>query len=261
MSEAWISEINRIIKTKLVRKERVRPMEQERQPTRYEHIYNDLRFQIQIGDFKPGDQLPSERTLARDYDVSRMTIREAFERLAFEHLIRREQGRGSFILGAPYTYTFGSGERFVDVIQAHDDDVSFQLVDMRMMKPDAQIQQKMNILAFDRVCMCQYLVLAQGRPVLYETQYVLVDAFPLQEAIAHSDIEAFVAATHSIALTKTTQSFTVGKLNAALALLLQAHEQDSSLTVSELDYVDNQVVAYRRIIALGHDFKYDIATT
>ena len=56
-----------------------------------------LRGKIASGEWKPGDMVPSERELSEQYHISRMTARQALSELATEGLLRREQGRGTFV--------------------------------------------------------------------------------------------------------------------------------------------------------------------
>lgn len=63
----------------------------------YQTIYNDLAEKIKNGFYKSGDKLPSEKELADEYNVSRITSKKALEMLADEGLIIRAPGRGSFV--------------------------------------------------------------------------------------------------------------------------------------------------------------------
>ena len=63
----------------------------------YFQIEMDLRKKIVDGGFKPGHLLPSERELVRSYNVSRLTVREAINRLVGQGLVVKKQGKGTFV--------------------------------------------------------------------------------------------------------------------------------------------------------------------
>ena len=52
---------------------------------------------ILYGDFTPGDQLPTERKMAVITGSSRVTVRRAYEQLEAAGILKREQGRGTFV--------------------------------------------------------------------------------------------------------------------------------------------------------------------
>jgi DNA-binding FadR family transcriptional regulator len=56
-------------------------------------IAQQLRAQIACGELRPGDSLPSESELLKDFGISRPTLREALRVLESETLI--QLGRGS----------------------------------------------------------------------------------------------------------------------------------------------------------------------
>ncbi len=63
----------------------------------YAQLSDALIHHIQSRDLKPGDSIPSEAELTRHYGISRMTVRLAMQRLATEGLIRKVQGKGTFV--------------------------------------------------------------------------------------------------------------------------------------------------------------------
>lgn len=72
-------------------------MSTEKLELRYLDLKNDICAQIYKGTYENGKRIPSERQLAMDYDVSRITVRKALELLEEESLIRREVGNGTLV--------------------------------------------------------------------------------------------------------------------------------------------------------------------
>jgi len=64
---------------------------------RYAQIKTYIRNQIESGQWKVGERIPSENQLAEDFVVSRMTARRAVQELADEKLLQRAPGLGTFV--------------------------------------------------------------------------------------------------------------------------------------------------------------------
>lgn len=63
----------------------------------YRQLKRGLLDCIESGSWGPGHLVPSEAELIRQYGVSRTTVRQALGELVSEGVLRREQGRGTFV--------------------------------------------------------------------------------------------------------------------------------------------------------------------
>ena len=63
----------------------------------YRRIQLALQKRIEAGELQPGDSVPSERELARSYEVSLMTARHALAEMEREGLVDRRRGAGTFV--------------------------------------------------------------------------------------------------------------------------------------------------------------------
>jgi GntR family transcriptional regulator len=67
----------------------------------YVEIADLLRRQMERGIWPAGQRLPTLEELARQYGVARVTVRQAMDVLSREGRILRQQGKGTFVAGAP----------------------------------------------------------------------------------------------------------------------------------------------------------------
>lgn len=68
---------------------------------KYHQVKQHLKNLIRRGELAPGDLLPSENTLVKEFNFSRHTIRQAIGELENEGLVQRQQGRGTFCACQP----------------------------------------------------------------------------------------------------------------------------------------------------------------
>ncbi len=63
----------------------------------YLQLKNKIKKEIRTGILKPGDKIPSETQMQKEYGMSRVTVRNAMAELEVEGYIIKVQGKGSFV--------------------------------------------------------------------------------------------------------------------------------------------------------------------
>ncbi|QEC47770.1 GntR family transcriptional regulator [Baekduia soli] len=67
----------------------------------YFQVAEDLRRRLAGGEWRTGERIAPEIALARDYAVSRVTVRQALAQLAKDDLLERKRGSGTYVRPQP----------------------------------------------------------------------------------------------------------------------------------------------------------------
>lgn len=119
-----------------------------------------------IRDMEVGEMLPTEAELCEAYGVSRTTVRKALERLAYEGLVHRVQGKGTFV--APPKLK----GRYVQTSAGFYDEASSRGLHLR-----TEILEQVRVEAHDRIA--AELGLRAGDPVMKLVRLRFVDEAPM----------------------------------------------------------------------------------
>ena len=76
---------------------------------KYEQIVSWVRAEIESGAIRQGDRLPSENVLAKQFQVSRQTIRRAMEALTMDGIV---EGRRRHICVGKHPEIYGEGDPY-----------------------------------------------------------------------------------------------------------------------------------------------------
>ncbi|MBL1213023.1 MAG: GntR family transcriptional regulator [Ignavibacteriae bacterium] len=154
----------------------------ENRAPRYYQIFQDIYNKIDEGDFKNGDQLPSEAELCKAYNVSRGTLREGLKLLFQYGLLVREQGRGTFVtvhkIGQDVNQLMG----FTSLMQSHNKKASGKILETHTKLPNPIVKQLMQLDDNEEVVRIIRLRYGDDKPLIIERSYFTERLFkPLQE--------------------------------------------------------------------------------
>lgn len=149
-----------------------------------------LRNAIASGLFHAGDQLPPESELAKRYSVSRITIRNALQRLEEDGLISRSRGRGTFVRD---TNTRPSKiERRITSLLNFEDDIlrtgltpRVKVLEIERAVPPEPMRRLLDVGDDAEVVHVRRLGEVDGEPLWFESRYF---SPTVGETICHLDL-------------------------------------------------------------------------
>ncbi|WP_119318657.1 GntR family transcriptional regulator [Companilactobacillus formosensis] len=64
---------------------------------KYKEVANSLRKAIQAGKYEPGENLPDQNQIAKNFNTTRITVHKALQLLMVEGMIYSKRGAGTFV--------------------------------------------------------------------------------------------------------------------------------------------------------------------
>jgi GntR family transcriptional regulator len=104
----------------------------------YLQVYTEIREKIISGTLLEGFSLPSERRLAQDLKISRVTLRMALELLEQEELLRRRHGSGTYVAKKRIVQPLSSLSSFSDDMRSRGLKPGGKLLSLERVRPSPQ---------------------------------------------------------------------------------------------------------------------------
>ena len=185
---------------------------------RYRRIEGALR--ARIASLEPGARLPSDAELQAEFGVSRMTARNAMQRLADEGLVAREPGRGSFVAEPPAHRRSDRLMTFTREMRRRGRVPSSRILSRALRPATAADRSALRLDVGDAVVEVRRLRCADGTPIAVERAVLVADCAPTvltADLEAGSLHEALAAAGHHLRRgTGTIEAAASGPEDAAL---------------------------------------------
>ncbi|GAB6876325.1 GntR family transcriptional regulator [Thermaerobacter litoralis] len=213
----------------------------------YQEIMDEIRRQIREGHLRPGDRIPSERELAERFGASRMTVRHALNQLAWEGVIVRRQGQGSFVaepkipLGLQFLTSFSEDMRRRGLVP------SSRLLSVAVVEADPGTAEALGLVVDRRVTSIRRIRYADNQPLSLEHVQV---PYRLLPALADHVRQVFKGSPRSsfslyefftragIGLHRARQTVEAAVATADMARLLHVPEGAPLLLLTRVSYDD-----------------------
>jgi GntR family transcriptional regulator len=222
----------------------------------YRQLVDDIVQKIESGEVKPGDRLPSEREIAEDLKVSRVTARQALDTLEQLGLVYREQGRGTFA-AEPRLHHVEGFSSFTDYVVRRGRRPSSRIIKQEIITPDESLRNMLKLEPGEQVLHLVRLRLADSTPLALQSAYVPHRICPGLdgENLASQSLFDTLREKYSVYATWTDPEICAAAASETEARLLDLEPGAPVLVVDALTYTDTfDVVERVRTVYRGTDF-------
>ena len=139
----------------------------------YMRIYDELRSQIQHGEFCPGQKLPTEYELMQQYGASRGTVRRALNQLVVEDYIMRTPAKGSFVTYNKVQVNLSRMMGFTDMLRSNNKTPSGKLLKVALLEAaEKDVREALEITSLHKVYLVCRLRYMDGVLISLENTYI-----------------------------------------------------------------------------------------
>ncbi len=189
----------------------------------YRVIYDDIVAQIQSGALQPAAQIASENDLAKQYGVSRMTVRQALELLGSDDLVIRKQGSGTFVREHPRRGRRLSRLRsFADELASSGDHLASEVVRAELASAPDEVADALRLDPGDTVNRLTRVRRVDGVAAALQDAWVPYAVAPglVREPLAEGSLYRTLSERYGVELQWADQSMTAATLEPDEARLL-----------------------------------------
>ena len=140
--------------------------------TLYAKIEETIATEIAQGDYRPGDQLPTEDELLQRFQVSRITVRRAIQNLVGRGLLEIRRGLGTFVLEPRIEAELTKLTGFVEDMHAAGRKATARVVSQRVVTASARVAERLQLTTGTRVMRIERVRLADGVPISFDETYL-----------------------------------------------------------------------------------------
>lgn len=134
----------------------------------YIQIHNQIKKDIEAGVWAVGDRIPSERELALEFNVSRMTLRQAVQTLVEEGILERQVGAGTFVARKKVQEKMTGVTSFTELMEEQGKKPSSRTVSYLVTTPSLSEMERLKLKDDEKVLRMERIRYADEVPICFE---------------------------------------------------------------------------------------------
>lgn len=224
----------------------------------YHQLEDAILVEVRAGRWKAGDRLPTEDQWARQFRVSKITVRQALADLAQRGYVRREQGRGTFLQQPPFDEGPRELTSFSDEMRGHGVAPASKVIEQGVVPATAEVAAHLSIDANAPVFRLHRLRLADGTPMGVQTAYLPLALVPGIDRLSFSGSSLYqvLVDRYSLRAAGARETHQAVLITGEEAALLRVPAGSPGLTAERLTTLpDGSPLEYVRSIMRGDRYR------
>lgn len=227
----------------------------------YLQIYNVLKERIDTGIYESNILLPSENMLVEEFQVTRITLRNAIKKLKDEGRIYTEKGKGSYINPPKIEQSlfkfYSFGRNYTD----KDWNANTSLISINTSSFEAEAQNKLALTSDKAVTQIIRLRKLDTVPVIVETSYIPTDlvlginSFDFEKNSIYDILEQH----YKLKIVKAKEYLDPCVTDTYYSNLLEVSKGTPVFITERITYSNNEIpIEFRKSIIRSDKFRFSV---
>lgn len=230
----------------------------------YYQLYLLIKSEIEEGNYKPEEYLPSENEYSEKYGISRLTVRQSLRKLVENGLVETKKGKGTRVLFPKNITSLTHLKGFTEEAELSGHKAGSVVIENKLIDIPSEAREVMKLPDKSKVILLKRLRLLDGTPFAIESAYINtsidVRALVLLETdMANRSLYGYIEKNLDVSVKYADETIEISKAIPEVAKFLKIAENDSVMLRKRFTYTKNsQCFEYVKSFYRGDRYKFNV---
>ncbi len=225
----------------------------------YQQLGDIIQEEIESGRLPAGAQIPTEKELSEQYNVSRVTVRKALGMMSDLGYLERKSGKGTFVAEKKLQRGLSSGAiSFTDMCKMIGAVPGSKTTKIALEDPTPRDIELMGLKPDEKIVVLERIRYADSKPVILESnKFPELFSFLFSEDLNNNSLYDILKTKHNITLEHSSKAIDITFASSKDAKALQIAKGYPLLRIDSVVHdSENKITNLCQQLCIGDKFKF-----
>lgn len=226
----------------------------------YAQISQILKAKIEHGEYTKGDMFPTEKVIMDTYNVSRVTVRQAFAELSNAGYIKSARGIGTTVIYEKIDEHLKSVISLTDEMKKHNITMQTTYCNVEKVYPEIQVAKALKIPKTDMCYRLERVRCVDEKPLVYTITYLKnIVELPMESKYYLESLYKYLRDTYDIVIGRGTDTLEATLPTEDVQKFLEIEKEMPVFKRVRQTFInENEIFEYSICYYPGNRYKYTV---
>ena len=216
------------------------PLDKDLAVPLYHQLQGVLKAEIESRKWRADEQLPNEGKIAERFGVSKITVRQALQKLSELGYIRREHGRGTFVARRKFDEGPRELTSFTEEMRRHDLTATSRVLAQYVVDAEPMVSEALLLPLKSPVFVLKRVRFAGGEPMSVQTAHIPACFVPGLEITADMSLYEILQSRYHLYTARARETYLAAAAEPEAAELLGIPAGSPVFSVERVTLLPNE---------------------